>query len=186
MKAKWAKLHRIPGGGDPKVINMDSISRTVRMDVAAILYKQYDRVVSRLGHSPKVREALEHALTLVLSENRRAEDRDHLLRNVYRDGLRIVSRRYATRPEHEPFEWHEEMISGGLGNPEESLLAKEHAERLERIAQELGPDASVCAQGLLFDESISECASRTALPTRRIRYLRALIRLRLSERQPTE
>lgn len=165
----------------------------VRLGVALSLHKLYLNRISRREHSEALREELDHALTLVLSPGRAGDNPRYLLRNVRRDARRILRRRNASRPEHQPFESHDEMIAGagtGFGNwrggalpfpsPEELLLAREREEELRRIGEQLGEDGAACAEGLVEGESVDESASRTGMSPRRVRYLRTLIRAEMA------
>lgn len=172
---------------------MDSNSPgDVRLDAAHSLYRLYDRRVSRQDHVESLREELDHALTLVLSEDRAAPNAPYLVRSVRRDARRILRRRNAARPEHTAFESGDELIAGQpsyvanwpsgvrFPNPEELLLAGERAEQLNRITRQLGSDAAACADGLLKGESVSESAARAQISPRRVRYLRCVIRTRVA------
>lgn len=170
-----------------------STSGNVRLDAAHTLYSLYNRRVSKRDHSESLREELDHALTLVLSENRAAQNAPFLVRSARRDARRVLRRRNAARPEHLPFESSDELIAGptpratdwaaggvGLPNPEQLLLAKERASQLGQIREQLGPDGAACVDGLIAGESVSECAARAGISPRRVRYLRVLIRARIA------
>ena len=172
---------------------MDATSGDVRLDAANTLYSQYNRRVSRQDHSESLREELDHALTLVLSENRAAVNAPFLVRSARRDARRVLRRRNAARPEHLPFESSDELIAGPtpratdwaacgirFPSPEQVLLASERVAQLSQITQQLGADAAACVDGLIAGESVSECAARAGISPRRVRYLRVVIRARMA------
>lgn len=170
----------------------DTATVDVRFAAAHALYTQYDRRVSRRDHPESLREELDHALTLVLSQGRAAESVPFLLRSVRRDARRILRRRNAARPEHTVFAPSDELIAGSartatnwpggvqFPDPEELLLASERVAQVNQVVRELGTDAAACLDGLRNGETVSECATRTGISPRRIRYLRVVIRARLA------
>ncbi len=165
---------------------MNTVSRGVRMDVAYLLYQQYRKLISRPGHSPEVREEVEHALSLILNEKRTAGNPRYLFRNARRDARRIHRRRHVSLPVQEQFEVHEEIISGRVADPEQQLLAKERYRELAVIARDIGADAMGCLEDLLEEDSVENSMARLGLTSRRVRYMRALLRARLAERMYAE
>jgi hypothetical protein len=149
----------------------------VRFEVARKLQEKYKKLISSRGHSPAVREELDHALSLVLNGGRYANVKEHLLRNVCRDARRVLRRGSQSRGAEEQFEALEEGIpEHRIPDPEQLLMAKQRLQQMAGIAATIASDASVCLPGLLEGESVEECIARTNLPARRIRYMRACLR----------
>jgi hypothetical protein len=129
-------------------------------------------------------EIADRAISLALSAHRRDASPELLFRNVWRNA-RYVHRRRRRRIVLDPFtddsQFGRKLADGeladGFATPEQQLIAADLAAHIRRAVAGHDRYSGLCFDGLIAGETAKETAQRLRITPRRVKRIRAHIRV---------